>query len=72
MNHVVSVFQTPAFRHCSAEQVNRAMEDPEAAKAFAGEQAEEAAAARLVYHPAAAEFLRRQRNGERPFVPLSG
>lgn len=71
MNHV-SVFQAPAFRHCTAGQMNRVMQDPEAAKAFASEAAQQVASGRPIYHPSAAEFLRRQRNGERPFVPLSG
>lgn len=66
-----SVFINPAFRHCTAEQMNRVMQDPEAAKAYAGEAAQETVHDKLVYHPAAAEFLRR-RNGEPPYVPLSG
>lgn len=66
----VSVFVNPAFRHCSAEQMKRVMDDPEAARAFVGEQAQETERHK-VYHPAAAEFLR-WRNSGSPYVPLSG
>jgi hypothetical protein len=56
------------IRRCSAAVMNKLMQDPEAVKTFG----QEVPPTKLVYHPAAGEFLERKRKTSGPPVSMSG